>query len=89
MSASGGRSERGMHFDVIVCGNEYRDRMAVVCQFAGPTKAKSRKSLGEVSDAQIGPFNVRCANQVMPWCASFDFDFDADIWGGRIAAGRV
>jgi len=53
-----------MAFAEVVGHYEQGDGGAVIGQLAGPAKAKPAKSLGEVADREVAPFNVRGANLV-------------------------
>jgi len=53
-----------MALEEIVGRYEQGDGCPVIGELTGPAKAKPAKSLGEVADREVAPFNVRGANLV-------------------------
>ena len=73
-----------MHLAEVVGKNEQGERVAVVFDGLGISQREPCKSLVEVPDAQISPFDVACANPVPARCASFDHNPHADEWSRAI-----
>jgi len=51
-----------MHLAEVVRDGEQSHGMTVVCQLARPAKTKAREPAVEQAHAQIGAFNVGCAD---------------------------